>query len=186
MFKLFGLIRSNKKVLQPSSAASLLAHQNFGRGVATSIIVAIVAMILWVAVSLLFDRYFPWVSMLQGIAVGIAMQRLGRGLDWRFPLAAAIITALAAVEGSFLVALFLTGREFDTGALTLVDEISMHTVKTFLGREFGVVGSIYMLFAAALAAFYANRRLLPGEAVALRRHAAGESPATDLTTGANQ
>lgn len=132
-------------------------------------------MLLWVYVAMLFDRYFPWVSIVQGLFTGLAMQRFGRGLDWRFPLAAAGLTAFAAIVGSFLVALYLTGREFGTGALALVDEISAHTISTFLTRDFGVVGYIYMTFAAALAAFFANRRLLTGEAAALRRHASAQA-----------
>lgn len=130
-------------------------------------------MISWVYVALLFDRYFPWVSVVQGMIIGLAMQRYGRGLGWEFPAVAAGVTASAAVIGSFLVALFLTGREFGTGAFALVDEISSHTLATFLMRDFGIVGLIYMAFAAALAAFFANRRLLPGEAAALRRFQAG-------------
>ena len=146
-----------------------MAAQHFPRGVAMSLLAAACAVAAWIYVSMLFDRYFPWVSMLQGIVIGLGMRRFGSGLDWRFPATAAAITALAAMLGSFLVALFLTGREFGTGALELVDEISLYTIKVFFVRDFGLVGLIYMLFAVALAAFYAGRRLAPGEAVALRK-----------------
>lgn len=154
---------------RPVDASRLLAEQALVRGVSASLAAAVASMALWVWSGLLFDRYFPWASMLQGMVIGLVMRRWGRGIDWRFPLAAALIAALAAALGSFLNALFLTGREFGTGALELVDEISLHTLKTFFGREFGVVGLIYMGFGAALAAFYSNRRLSRREAIALRR-----------------
>lgn len=147
----------------------LLRQQDLGRGLRLSLAVAAAAIALWVSACMLFDRYFPWVSILQAVPIGLAMRRYGRGVDWRFPLAAALVAALAAALGSFLVALFLTGREFGTGALELVDEVSLHTLATFFGREFGVVGVIYMLFGAVLAAYYAKRRLGRREAIALRR-----------------
>ncbi|MGB5245328.1 MAG: hypothetical protein WBN34_02180 [Woeseia sp.] len=170
MLKLLSLFGGKRKSPQPATAAKLLAAQNFSRGTVGAILAAVMTIVLWVFIAMVFDRYFPWVSMLQGIVIGIAMQRGGSGLDWRFPTTAAVTTAIAAVAGSFFVALFLTGREFNTGALALVDEISLYTVETFLLRDFGTVGLIYMAFAAALAAFFANRRLLAGEAAALRRH----------------
>jgi hypothetical protein len=118
---------------------------------------------------MVFDRYFPWYSMLQGVLIGHVMRRYGRGVEWPFPAVAALITSVAAFAGSFLVALFLTGREFRTGALELVDEISWHTLQVFAARNFGSDGVIYMVFAAALAAFFAGRRLNRQEAIALRR-----------------
>jgi hypothetical protein len=176
IFTLFSGLLRKKNRPEPASAAHLLAAQNVHRGMTSTLVATLLVMLLWVYIALLFDRYFPWFSVVQGLLIGLTMQRFGRGLDWRFPLLAAALTAAAAVLGSFLVALFLTGREFGTGALSLVDEISVHTIATFLTRDFGVVGTIYLVFAAALAAFFANRRLLAGEAAALRRHRIAQSP----------
>ncbi|MEQ8204757.1 MAG: hypothetical protein RIA65_01175 [Woeseia sp.] len=162
-------LRKDKPPARPPEPEQIRAQQNLRRGVLVSLLMTVLAMALWVYLALVFDKYFPWVSMLQGIMIGLGMRRGGRGVDWRFPLAAAAITAAAAAVGSFAVALFLTGREFGTGALELISEISTHTVGTFYTREFGIIGVIYMLFAACLAAFYANRRLSTAEAVALRR-----------------
>ena len=153
----------------PVDGGRILAEQDFRRGLLAALAAAVAAMAAWVWIGMLFDRYFPWVSMLQGMLIGLAMRRFGRGVDPGFAVAAAVIAAFAAAAGSFLNALFLTGREFGTGALELVDEISLYTLHTFFTREFGVVGLIYLSFAAVLAAFYANRRLKRGEAAALRR-----------------
>jgi hypothetical protein len=162
-------MRKEKPAPQDVNAEALLAGQRLASGVLYSALAAALAIALWIYVALLFDKYFPWISILQGIAIGLVMRRFGRGLDWRFPLAAAGLTAIAAALGSFLVALFLTGREFGTGALGLINEISGHTVGVFYTRDFGTIGVIYMCFAAVLAAFYANRRLHRNEAIALRR-----------------
>ena len=133
-----------------------------------AVMAALLLNALWVGSSMLFDRFFPWFSVVQGFLVGRAVRRYGDGFDWRFPLLAAGIAFVAAVTGSFISALYLTGREFGTGALPLIAEISWHTIRTFLGREFGPVGTVYGLFGAALAAFYSRRTLSRGEASALR------------------
>lgn len=150
-------------------ATRLLAEQRFGNGVMVAAVAAVVSIAAYVWVAMLFDRNFPWFSVLQGIAIGIAMRRAGLGIDWRFPAAAAGITAIAAAAGSFVVALFLTGREFGTGPFVLISEISVHTVQVFFSRNFGVADVIYMVFASVLAVFYSHRRLQRHEAIALRR-----------------
>lgn len=153
----------------PADAGRLEREQTFTGALLAGGVAIAAMMALWVAVAMLFDRYFPWYSIVQGYIVGHAVRRFGRGVDWRFPAVAAAIAMAGAFVGSFLVALFLTGREFRTGALELVDEISWHTVSVFATRNFGIDGIIYMGFAAVLAAFLASRRLNRQEAVALRR-----------------
>lgn len=124
---------------------------------------------LWVALAFVFDRYFPWFSVVQGFIVGRVIQRYGRGIHWSYPVLAGALTCLAAFVGSFTVALFLTSREFYTPVLALVGEISLHTIRVFVLNNFQTAEIIYMIFAAALAAFYSGRRLSREEAVALRR-----------------
>lgn len=157
---------------QPADAGRLLADQSLRSGLMGAGLAALLLIGIWVAAGLLFDQFFPWFSLLIGFFIGRAVQHFGRGIDWRFPLLAALVTVLAAFLGSFLCALFLTGREFETSALDLLGELSWYTVTTFAGREFGIVGSIYALMAASIAAFFAQRRLTRDEAIALRKHTA--------------
>jgi len=149
---------------------ALLASQAPGNAVYGAVVAALILNVLWVTSSMAFDRFFPWFSIVQGFLIGRAIKRYGRGFDWRFPLLAAIVAFVAAVSGSFASALWLTGREFGTGALPLIAEISWHTVRTFFGREFGAVGTVYALVGAALAAYYSRRLLDRNEASALRAY----------------
>lgn len=153
----------------PADAGKLLREQSMRSGLAAGGVACCTMMALWVALGMVFDRYFPWFSVPLGYVVGQAVQRRGHGIEWPFPVAAAALTGAGAFIGAFLVALYLTGREFSTPALSLVDEISWHTLSVFTTRNFGVDGVIYMVFAALLAAFYAPRRLNRQEAVAIRR-----------------
>ncbi|MEC9415144.1 MAG: hypothetical protein VYC67_00960 [Pseudomonadota bacterium] len=145
-------------------------EQSVLRGVLGAFVALIIVNVFWVSISMFFDRFFPWISILQGILIGQAFRKYGLGLDWYVPLLAALVAILASITGSFLSALNLTGREFNTGAIALIDEISWHTIKTFLINEFGVVGIIYGIFAGILAAYYAKRRLTRDQSIVFRKY----------------
>lgn len=153
----------------PVDAGLLLREQSLQSAAVAGGAAVLLTIALWVALALVFDRYFPWFSVVQGFVVGRAIQRYGRGIHWSYPVLAGALTCVAAFTGSFIVALFLTSREFYTPVLTLVGEISLHTIRVFVLRNFQTAEIIYMLFAATLAAFYSGRRLSREEAVALRR-----------------
>ena len=158
---------------EPSTRATidpvaLAGSQSLRGALYGAMLAALILNVLWVVSSMVFDRFFPWFSIVQGFLIGRAVRRFGDGFDWRFPLLAAVMAFAAAVTGSFISALNLTGREFGTGALPLITEISWHTIRTFLAREFGAVGTVYGLFGAALAANYSRRILDRDEASALR------------------
>ena len=158
----------------PSASADvdvqqLLAEQSVQRAAMGAALAVVLLTAVWVYAGLLFDQFFPWISVIQGFFVGRAVQHFGRGIDWRFPVLAATAAVIGALLGSFASALFLTGREFGMSPLPLLTEVSWHTVQTFVTREFGVVGVIYAGMAAAVAGFFATRRLTRQEAIALRR-----------------
>jgi len=154
----------------------LYAAQSLRAALIGGIVAWVLLNAVWVYGSVLLDRFFPWFSVIQGFFIGRAVQRYGRGIDWRFLALAAAIAVVAAFFGSFLSALFLTGEEFGTSVWSLLGEIGGHTISTFALREFGVVGTIYAGMAAVVAAFFAGRRLNRQEAIALRKHRAGGSP----------
>ncbi|MEM9208902.1 MAG: hypothetical protein AAGA61_06625 [Pseudomonadota bacterium] len=151
----------------------LLNEQSVRSALLGALLAVFIVGVIWVAGGLLFDQFFPWFSVILGLFIGRAVRHYGLGLDWRFPLIAAVAAVIGAFLGSFASALFLTGREFDTSALALLGELTWHTVATFATREFGTVGTIYAGMAAAVAAFFAKRRLDRYEAVALRKYREG-------------
>jgi hypothetical protein len=149
---------------------SLHDEQSVWNGLYGALITAIIFNIIWVYVSMFFDRFFPWLAIIQGILIGKSFKKYGHGLDWYFPILAAILATLASITGSFLSALNLTGREFNTGAMNLINEITWHTLKTFMINEFSIVGLIYAIFAAMLAAYYAKRHLSRAQSIAIRKY----------------
>jgi len=148
---------------------ALFDEQSISRAVLGALLALIILNAMWVYFSLLFDRFYPWGSIVQGLMIGLAVRHFGMGINWRFPLLAAAFGFGGALTGSFVVSLNLTAREFSTSAVSLVHEVSSYTVEHFVARDFGRVGLIYAVTAAVLAAFFANRRLDRYEDVALQK-----------------
>lgn len=150
-------------------AQALVDEQSLQRALLGALLALIILNALWVYSALLFDRFYPWGSIVQGFLIGRAVRHFGHGINWRFPLIAASMTLLAALTGSFTASLNLTAREFSTSALSLLSEVSWYTIETFFTRDFGVVGCIYAVTGALIAVFFAKRRFNWQQELALQK-----------------
>jgi len=106
--------------------------------------------------------------MLQGLIIGLAVRRAGRGLDWRFPVIAAAAAVAGALVGNVLVAAAFTAAEFDTGILTVLRASTSFTWPVFFDEVMTPADAIFALAAASVAAYYANRRLARDEYASYR------------------
>ncbi len=147
------------------SAEKLIAAQSV-RAAITSAAVAIVGSnILWAYSASASGRFFPWIAIIQGAAIGIAVRKAGRGLDWRFPLIAGVAAWVGAFSGNLFIALLFTTAE--TGA---VPNGWWQILQSFFAHTVSVIDVIYALCAVAVATFYSKRRLNRYEVLALRKN----------------
>ena len=117
-----------------------------------------------------FRKVFPVGSIVQGVIIGIAVQRSGRGLDGRFPLIAGVAAWIGAFSGNLFIALVFTGMETsDIGGDWL------EILRSFYVNTVSIIDVIYAFCAVAVAAFFAKRRLNRYEVFALRKHAARQN-----------
>lgn len=152
----------------PQDGARLVKAQSVRDALMAGLIVIILFSALWAMASTLINRMFPWLTLLLGMLIGLVVRRAGRGLDWRFPTLAAILAIVGAFVGNVVVAAAFTASEFDTGTLTILRAVTSMTWPVFFDEVMTPADAIYALFAAAIAAFYANRRLSRSEFLALR------------------
>lgn len=152
----------------PADADSLLRAQSVRRATIAAVGSVIVVNLLWLWLATQTGKFFPWIGIVQGIVVGLAVQRAGRGLDWRFPAIAAIAAALGHFSGGFLVALSTTEIELQANAMRILSGLTVMTWQTYFDEVISPVDYIYAFSAAAVAAFYAMRRLQRQEEFALR------------------
>ena len=152
----------------PVSAEKLLAEQSVRAGITGAAITIIVCNILWAYTSSVSGKFFPWIAIIQGVAIGFAVRKSGRGLDWRFPLIAGMAAWAGAFSGNLFIAVAFTGAQ--NAAL---DDGWWPLVRNFYSNTVTVIDVIYAFSAVAVATFYSKRRLNRHEVFALRKHAGG-------------
>lgn len=123
---------------------------------------------VWMMSAELLGRVFPWFVIIQSILIGLAVRRFGRGLDWRFPVVAAIAAAIGAYSGNFLLAADVSADEFGTDPLHIVTHMSEWTLGVYFEEVVSPIDHIYAIYSAAIAAFLARRRLTRAQVYAVR------------------
>jgi hypothetical protein len=149
----------------PASAEKLIAGQSLRAAMTSAAIGIMVLNILWAYTASASGKYFPWFAVIQGAAIGYAVQRNGRGLDWRFPLIAGVSAWIASFSGNLFIALLFTTAE--TGA---VSDNWWQIVQAFFTTTVSAIDVIYALCAVAVATYYSKKRLNRHEVLALRKY----------------
>ena len=170
-----GVLRLRKRHLPkvdseptPDDARRLLAAQSIRNAVMASLITIIVFSMVWAMLSTLIGSIYPWMTLLLGILLGLAVRRAGLGLDWRFPLIAAVFAAAGALIGNIVVAAAFTAPQLGTDTFTVLRNLTALTWPVFFDEVMTPADLVFAFFAAALAAFYANRRLTRAQYLAIR------------------
>jgi hypothetical protein len=133
-----------------------------------SVITIVVFSTIWAMLSTLIGSIYPWMTMIMGILIGLAVRRAGLGLDWRFPVIAAVFAVVGSLAGNVVVAAAFTAPELGTTTLNVLRSLTAMTWPVFFDEVMTPADLVFALFAAGLAAFYANRRLTRNEYLALR------------------
>lgn len=156
------------KEITAEDGARLVRAQSIRNAVVGALLAVIVFCLLWVALSELLNRIFPWVTILLGPMVGFAVRQAGRGVDWRFPFLAAVLTLLGALMANIVVAASTTADIFDTSTMHVLQSVTSMTWPVFFDEVWNVADGFYAVFAAGLAAFLANRPITRSQYYALR------------------
>lgn len=152
----------------PADGRRLVAEQSVSRAILGSIAVALLLCWGWAMASATINKVFPWFTIVMGALIGMAVQRFGRGLDWRFPVIAMAVSLVAAYFGNLLIGVVETGRYIEEPVLRVLGGLSADTMRLFFRNTISPVDHIYAFCAAGVAAFFANRRLKRHEVLGLR------------------
>ena len=168
----FGLPkRHDPKIDEAPTAADcrrLVEAQSVRNAVMASLVAVILFSVLWSMLSVLVGRIFPWMTLILGILIGLAVRRAGLGLDWRFPAIAGGFALFGSLVGNIVVAAAFTAPELGTDTLKVLRAVTVMTWPVFFDEVMTPADLVFALFAAGLAAFYANRQLTRAQYLALR------------------
>jgi len=153
---------------EPADGGQIVRQQSLRNAAFAGLIIVIVFSVLWAMASTLVDRIFPWMTVVLGVLVGLGIRRAGQGLDWRFPVLAAVIAGVGALVSNVVVAAAFTAAALETSTLNVLRAVTSMTWPVFFDEAMSSADAVYALFAAVIAAFYANRRLSRAEFHAVR------------------
>lgn len=146
----------------------LVRAQSLRNAVVAGLIILVVFCVLFVSLSALTNRVFPWMTVVLGGMLGLAVRHAGRGVDWRFPVLAAVMVLAGSVVSNIVVAAAATADSYGTGTVDILQAVTIMTWPVFFDEVWTVAHGFYAVVAAGVAAFFANRRLTRAEFYALR------------------
>jgi len=146
----------------------LLDAQSIRSAIVAGVTVIAVFSIFSVVLTELTGRLFPWLTVLLGFLIGHSGRLMGRGIDWRFPTLAAVLAVAGSLLANVVVAASVTAEDFGTGTLNVLTAVTSMTWPVYFEEKLGFADVFFALVAAAIAAFYANRRLTRSEYRAVR------------------
>ena len=147
----------------------LVRAQSFRNAVVAGLIVLIVFCVLWVSVSALTNRVFPWMTVVLGAMLGFAIRRAGRGVDWPFAVLAAAMALFGSIISNIVLAASTTAESYGMGTVEILRSVTSMTWPVFFEEVWNVADGFFAVVAAGVAAFLANRRLSRAQFYALRR-----------------
>jgi hypothetical protein len=149
-------------------AHRLFAAQSVRNAIMASLITVILFSVLWAMFSVLMGSIYPWMTLLFGMLLGLAIRRAGLGLDWRFPVLAAAFALLGSLAANIVVAAAFTAPLLETTTLAVLTNLTVMTWPVFFDEVMTPADLVFAMFSAGIAAFYANRRLTRAQYLALR------------------
>lgn len=153
---------------EAGDGARLARAQSVRAAVTASAIVTILFAIAWAVLSTWQARVLPWATLVLGLAIGFAVRRAGRGIDWRFPVVAAVAAVLGSIAGNIVVGAAYAAAELGTNTLTVLRNVTLYTWPVFFDEVMTAADFVYALFSAGIAACFANRRLTRRQYHAIR------------------
>lgn len=153
---------------QAADGEQLVRLQSLRHASIAAFAVIIAFAIAWSMLSVAVSRVFPWLAVVLGFLVGLAVRRGGQGVDWRFPTLAAAMTLLGAVLGNVVIGAAFSAEELGASTLRVLLNTTTLTWPIFFDEVMTIADGIFAISGALVAAFFANRRLNRQQYQALR------------------
>ena len=152
-----------------ADGARLVRAQSLRNAVVAGLIVLVVFCVLWVSLSGLKNRVFPWMTVILGAMLGLGIRHAGRGVDWPFPVLAAALALAGSIVSNIVLAAATTAESYGMGTVAILRSVTSMTWPVFFDEVWNVADGFFAVVAAGVAAFLANRRLSRAQFYALRR-----------------
>ena len=107
-------------------------------------------------------------TVVLGLLIGHSIRLAGRGIDWRFPVIAALMTLAGSLGANIILAASVTAESLGISTLQILTAVTSMTWPVFFDEVLTIADTFFAVVGAWLAGFYSNRRLTRTEYLALR------------------
>ncbi len=148
-------------------AENLISEQNFAAAVIVGAVATLLAAAIYGITTSLWDFSYGFAAAGIGIAVGIAMQYLGRGIKMKFAVAASVYTIAGCVLGNVFRVVMHLARE---NAISPLDVFRSNAFSVLIGWSVSYVSFVDLVFwfvAVWFAVFLVKRPLSHSESLAI-------------------
>jgi len=159
---------TNSAEIASVDISSLINSQSISFAILASVLTIIMFSFFWVLLSKLTGRVFPWATIILGYLLGHVIRISGRGIDWRFPVAAVILTLIGSIFSNFFIAATVTAEQLKTETLEILLSVTSMTWFVFFDEFLNAADIFYAVLAMSIAAFFSKKRLKRAEYNALR------------------
>ena len=127
---------------------SLLRDQRLGIALLTGSFAAVVAAVLWAAITLYSGYQIGWMAIGVGFLVGITIRYFGRGVDRAFAVTGAALALLGCALGNAFVALGILSRQDAAPFIAVFSELELRILWDISTANFRPMDLLFYVIAA--------------------------------------
>jgi hypothetical protein len=148
-------------------AEKLLSEQNFSASVIVGAVATLLATAGYVVATAKWDFSYGFAAVGIGIAVGISMQYLGRGIQTKFAVTAAVYTIAGCIVGNSVPLIMSMARENSISPLDVLRNKEFSVLAGTLVSYISMLDLVFWLVAIWFAVFLVKRPLSRSERLAI-------------------
>ncbi len=152
-------------------AEELLAEQNFAAAIIAGVVAMIIAAgIYGVAKSVSESLYYSILAAGLGVAIGFAMQYVGRGIATKFTVAAAACAALGCLLSNLFAVAMRIARALVVSPFDVIRNTPVSELYEWLFRGLHFADVMFWIIGIGGAAYFARRPLTREESLAVHTY----------------
>ena len=160
-------MRDEEKQKYYELAEQLISEQNFTSAVLTGAVATLLAAVAYGVVVSTWPFSHGFAAAGIGVAIGVSMQFLGRGISMRFAAVAAAYTIAGCCLGNLLRVVMEQVRGTGTSPFDLLRSSSLSTLAEWTVSSLSSIDLVYWFVAVVAAVFLAKRPLSRAQRLAI-------------------
>lgn len=160
-------MRDQEKQKYYELAEQLISEQNFASAVITGAVATLLAAVAYGVIVSTWPFSYGFAAVGIGVAIGVSMQFLGRGISMRFAAVAAAYAITGCCLGNLLRAVMEQVQGTGTSPVDLLRSSSLSTLAEWTVSSLSLIDLVYWFVAVVAAVFLAKRPLSRAQRLAI-------------------